>query len=189
MFAGSAAILTAGIIISLADYNIGFRLAGLGMVLTALWLFAFDVARRTARRTGLTRFIAICLLTGYLWLLVGGLLAINYGGVTAGPAYDAMLHAVFLGFVFGMIFGHAPIIFPSILDRPIRYHPFFYSYLVLLQFSLALRLAGDIFLSPEWRRWGGLLNAVALLLFLASTVVAVLTAKVDGQSKEGVREV
>ena len=33
---------------------------------------------------------------------------------SAGPRYDAMLHSIFLGFVFSMIFAHAPIILPTI---------------------------------------------------------------------------
>jgi len=39
-----------------------------------------------------------------------------FGGVLVDTAgYDAFLHAVLLGFVFAMIFGHAPIIFPAVL--------------------------------------------------------------------------
>jgi hypothetical protein len=177
LFVIAAAVLLAGPILSLFSYEAAMRLAGLGMVALALWLLRFDIARRTLRKTGLTRFIAACLFSGYVWLLVGGLLALVYGGVPAGPAYDAILHAVFLGFVFGMIFGHAPIIFPSVLGRPIQYSPFFYSYLLLLQVSLILRLLGDIFLWLPGRQWGGLLNAVVLLLFLASTAVSVLRGR------------
>lgn len=43
---------------------------------------------------------------------MSGALALMAGQQVAGPLYDAMLHTFFLGFVFGMIFGHAPIIFP-----------------------------------------------------------------------------
>ena len=63
------------------------------------------------RRTGLTRFIALNLLIGYVWLVVSGALALVAGQQAAGLIYDAMLHTLFLGFVFGMIFGHAPVIF------------------------------------------------------------------------------
>ncbi|MGB4873303.1 MAG: hypothetical protein WBP47_24850 [Candidatus Promineifilaceae bacterium] len=83
------------------------------------------------------------------------------------------MHAIFLGFVFGMIFGHAPIIFPAVLQRPIQYHPIFYLPLALLQVSLLLRLMGDLFVWPVVRQWGGLLNAIVLLLFLGITAVAI----------------
>jgi len=61
----------------------------------ALWLGLFDIARRTVRISGLPRFIAVALLSGYAWLGVAGLLAVRWGPVAAGLSYDAMLHAVF----------------------------------------------------------------------------------------------
>lgn len=147
---------------------LGTRLIGIALIGLALWLGRHDVARRTIRMQGLTRYIAACLLSGYAWLGIGGGLYLLYGPVTAGPAYDATLHAVFVGFVFAMIFGHAPIIFPSVLGLPIHYRPVFYAPLALLHASLALRLAGDVAGSLPLRRWGGLLNAAAIVLFLVS---------------------
>lgn len=151
----------------------GARLVGLGMLAIALWLARFDIARRTVRQQGLTRFIAICLLAGYFWLGVSGALRIYYGGVTGGFAYDAILHTVFLGFVISMIFGHAPIIFPSVLGRPINYRPSFYVHLILLHVSLVLRVIGDLVLTMPWRQWGAMLNVIAVLLFLIATVSSI----------------
>ena len=90
------------------------------------------------------------------------------GGVTAGPFYDALLHAVFVGFVFSMIFGHAPIIFPAVLGVPPFYRPVLYAPLALLHASLALRIVADVAGYMALRRWGGLLGAAAIVLFLAS---------------------
>ena len=73
------------------------------------------------RRTGLTRFIALNLLIGYVWLVASSMLALVAGQQAAGLLYDAMLHTLFLGFVFGMIFGHAPVIFPA-WARPSQLH-------------------------------------------------------------------
>jgi len=83
----------------------------------------YDIARRTVWRTGLTRFIAVCLRSGYGWLSVGGVLTWRFASVLAGPYYDAMLHAIFVGFVVTMIFGHAPIILPAILGRTTSPYP------------------------------------------------------------------
>ena len=117
------------------------------MVVLAGWLLRYDIARRTIRHTGLTRFIAVCLLSGYGWLGVGGALTWSFAGIMAGPYYDAMLHTVFVGFVFAMIFGHAPIIVPAILGRtPSPYHPALYGPLALLHASLLLRVTGDLLL-------------------------------------------
>jgi hypothetical protein len=142
-------------------------------VTLALWLLRNDLARRTVRKSGLTRFMAVCLLAGYGWLGMGGGLAIFFGSVSAGFRYDAILHAVYVGFVISMIFGHAPIIFPAIIGRAMPYQAVFYTHLVLLHLSLLLRVMGDLAAWLPARQWGGLLNVVALLLFLFNTVRAV----------------
>ncbi|MFQ5422231.1 MAG: hypothetical protein ACE5EY_17940, partial [Anaerolineae bacterium] len=162
-----------GILVSLFWYVNGVRIAGLGLLGIALWLFRYDIARRTIRRTGQPRFAAASLLSGYFWLAAAGLIALIFGGVPAGLRYDAMLHAVFLGFTFGMIFGHAPVIFPAIANVTMRYHPRFYLHLVLLNLTLLLRIIADLAAWPELRAWGGLLNALVLVIFLVNTVTAV----------------
>jgi hypothetical protein len=174
LFLVASAVLLGGILLGTFSYASGMRLAGLGLLALAIWLLRFDLAPRNLKQSGLVRYIAICLVSGYIWLAIGGLLAISFGGVSAGFQYDAILHTIFLGFVFSLIFGHAPIIFPSVLGISLPYSPLFYSYLVLLQFSLVLRLAGDLLLSPELRRLGGLLNGVTLLLFLLVNVITIL---------------
>ena len=94
-------------------------------------------------------------------------MALVYGGIPAGPVYDAMLHSIFLGFVFAMIFGHAPIIFPAVLGVDIQYHPRLYTPLILLHASLILRVGGELQGFGGARLWGGLLNVLAVLLYLA----------------------
>ncbi len=174
LFVIVAAVFVGGVALTLVAYTAGTQFAGLGLILLAAWLLRYDLARHNIRRRGLTRFIAICLFGGYLWLAVGGALWLVVGGAMAGPLYDAMLHAIFLGFVFAMIFGHAPLIFPAVLGRPMAYLPASYGPLIVLHGSLALRVAGDLLGQPALRRWGGLLNGVALLLFLATTAAALI---------------
>ncbi len=169
-FVVTVALMVGGSAVALAQADLGVRLAGLGMVLLALWLWRFDIARRRLGAGGQARFIALCLLSGYVWLGVAGGLALAYGGVNAGPPYDAWLHALFLGYVFTMIFGHAPIILPAVLGLPVQYRPRFYVHLVLLHLSLALRVAGDLLLWWPGRQWGGLLNVLVVLLFLGNTL-------------------
>lgn len=159
-----------------SGWYVGSRLAGVGMLALAGWLLRFDIARRTVRQRGLTRYIAWCLLLGYVWLGVGGALRVVYAGATGGPYYDAMLHAVFVGFVFSMIFGHAPIILPAVLGRPVAYSPLLYVPLLLLHTSLVLRLAGDLIFGLGVRQWGGMLNVFAILLFLFMTARGIISA-------------
>lgn len=174
LFVAATAVFLGGLLLTLFNYDWGVRLTGAGMILLSVWLMRYDLARVNLRKPGLTGYIAACLFSGYIWLGVGGLLALWYGAVSAGPIYDAILHAIFLGFVFGMIFGHAPIIFPAVLGRPLPYRPSFYLHLLLLQISLVLRITGDLFNLPVLRQWGGLFNALVLLLFLANMIVSLV---------------
>ena len=68
------------------------------------------------RATGLTRYIALCLLAGYAWLALSGVLLAMGASFDNGRAlWDAALHSILLGFVFSMVFGHAPVILPAVL--------------------------------------------------------------------------
>ena len=185
LFVLASAAIVAGLMISLGWYNLGFRLAGLGFLLLASWLLFFDIARRTIRRPGLTSYIAACLLLGFVWLGVGGLLWLIYGGgYSAGPIYDAMLHTLLIGFVFSMIFGHAPVILPGVTGRPMGYFAIFYLPLALLHLSLILRLVGDFLLLPWIRRWGGIGNGIAIVLFLVVSAIALKKGSRDSVTKE-----
>ena len=151
----------------------GPSFAGLGGL--AVWLLRYDIARQTIRQTGLTRFVAICLLSGYAWLAVGGLLGLA-GGFGTGHAWrDAALHAVFLGFVFAMVIGHAPIIFPAVMRVKISYHPVFYLPLVALHLSVLARVAGGLGEIWPLRRGAAIANGVALLLFVLTLLSRVLS--------------
>jgi hypothetical protein len=180
LFVGIVALFVAGLLLSLVAFDVGLRLAGVALIALGVWLLRYDIARCTIRQKGLTRFIAACLLPGYVWLMVGGLFWLMYGGqYMAGPYYSVMLHTLFLGFVFSMIFGHAPIIIPALLGVQISYSPLFYFHLVLLHLSLALRVGSDLLLWLPGRRWGGLLNMVVVLLFMGVTAVVAI----NGQRK------
>src|SRR5207247_5171205 len=92
---------------------LGPRLVGVGLMAVALWLLRYDVAWRSLRRVGLARFNGTALLLGYVWLGAAGLVWLLGSERVGGFWYDAMLHSVFLGFAFSMIFAHAPTIVPG----------------------------------------------------------------------------
>lgn len=165
-------ILLVGLLLVGWWFDGAVRLFGVGLTALAVWLSRHDIARRTVKQTGLTRFIAVCLLSGYAWLGLSGVAAMVYGGVPVGPQYDVILHAFFLGFVFAMIFAHAPIIFPAVLGARMTYRPLFYAHVLLLQATLLVRLVGDAAGWGAGRQIGGLLNALTLVLFLVNTVTA-----------------
>src|SRR5690554_4044750 len=182
-FLAVTAILLATLAISFqapVPGTIGF---GASLILLTLWLARYDIAKRTARMPGLTRFIAICLLSAYGWLALSGLIMVTRGGLQLGTlSYDAALHGITLGFVFGMVFGHAPIILPSVLKLKVVYSLVFYLHLALLQASLLLRVLGDLGEIVELRSWGGLLNAVAILVFMVNTLTGVLRGRNKGRT-------
>ncbi len=137
------------------------RALGCVLVLLALWLLAFDLARVTIRQDRLPRYVAACLLAGYCWLGLGGAL------MAFAVAYDAALHAIFVGFVFSMVLGHAPVILPAVLRVRFPYHAALYAPLLLLHLSLAVR----VFVSAPAGAWG---NAAAIALFLATALGLIL---------------
>jgi hypothetical protein len=161
-----------------ASFPWGAAVFAAGMLALAAWLGRQDIARRTVRGVGLTRFIAVCLLGGYLWLAAGAIVVLVAGGFAPGTrAYDAALHMWTLGFVFAMVFGHAPIIFPAVLRVAVPYHAMFYVPLALLHLSVLVRVVGDAIGIFGWIRTGGLLGAIALAAFIVSTAGAVVRGR------------
>lgn len=166
-FVGSLSFFVSGMLVSLFALPLGLQISGVGLIALSLWLLSFDVARKTIRQKGLTRFVAACLLPGYGWLLTAGVLWLSWPTYfSGGPLYDAQLHLVLIGFVVSLIFGHALLIVPAIISTQIPYRPSLYVPLILLHSSLLLRVSGDLLFFPAIRAWGGLLNEVAILLFL-----------------------
>ncbi len=153
--------------------SVGLALVGGALMALSLWLLRHDIVLRTVRQRGLTRYIALSLLAGYLWLLIGGVLGLAGGFVVGSPWRDACLHALFLGFVFSMVFGHAPIIVPAVTKARVAYHPFFYVPLAALHGTLVLRLVGDLAGAAPLRAAAGIGNALSLALFVATLLVAV----------------
>lgn len=167
-------ISISGLFISFLNLDLAIRILGAGLIAFTAWLIKFDIARQTVKNTGLTRFIAVCLLSGYFWLAVSGFIGVYAGSSLIGTTlYDSFLHSFFLGFTFSMIFGHALIIIPAVLKIKMSYSPRFYAHLLFLHLSLLLRIIGGLFSIISLTKAGGLLNALVLLLFIVNTVSSV----------------
>ncbi len=173
-----------GAVLVLAEPDLGVRLAGLGLIGQALWLARFDIARRTIKTTGATRYMAVALLAGYAWLIVAGVVWVVQGSLLgAGFGYDAMVHAIFIGFVFSMVFAHAPVIVPAVLGVPLPYRPAFYAPLALLHLGLAVRLIGGEAGSLDAWQWGGVASEVAILAFVALAAATAIRARRRGPAR------
>lgn len=177
-FAAICAVLLLAIPLAIWLPQAGWILLAASLLALSIWLALKDIARRTIRESGLTRYIAAALLAGYFWLAIGALIALSDSAFAPGrPAYDAALHAWFLGFVFSMVFGHAPIIAPALLRVTLPYSAWFYLPLAVLHLSLAERIAGDLLQQHAMRERGAAANAVALALFIVTIVIAAVSRR------------
>jgi hypothetical protein len=173
-FTAAVGTYVATLLFMIVDAPLGVRLSGLGMLAMTAWLLRHDVAWLTIRRPGLPRYAAACLLTGYVWLGVAGFIVVSTPQLWAGLTYDAYLHAVLLGFVFSMIFAHAPFIVPGIVGRQVGYISVAWLPLVLLHASVVARIVGDLLPSQDLRLWAGLLSALAILLYGVVLVIGLV---------------
>jgi hypothetical protein len=150
----------------------GNWMLSISIALTALWLLKFDMAFKSIRNKGQHRYSGLLLITGYAWLFITALTILVQPHFAFG--YDAFLHSFFLGFVFAMIFSHAPIILPAIAKLPIKiYRPVLYVWFVLLQLSLIVRIIADLFGDITCRKYAGLTNGITIIIFFINVAVIV----------------
>ena len=163
---GAVGVALAGSAIAWASPELGARVAGLGNLLIAVWLIRFDIARRTIRLGGVTRYMAAGLLLGYVWLAVSGVFWMLSGLSAGASTYDAALHTLFLGFVMSMIMAHAPIVIPALAGLAFPFHPSLWVPLILFHVTVVIRVAGGLTGSFEVKKWGAMLNAIVLTLIV-----------------------
>ena len=164
---GVIAAMLAGAAWSGVSLPVGGLVYGAALLALAIWLGAFDIARRTLFAPGLSRYMALCLLMGYGWLAVGGT---AWAATALGlPVRDVALHALGLGFIFSMIMGHAPVILPAVAGVKLRFGWYFYLPLAALHLSVAVRLGFGL-VDLQARAAGALFNAAAIVLFAATVI-------------------
>lgn len=135
------------------------------MALLAAWLLRWDVATRQWRAKGWAGHTALCLVVGYGWLTVAAVLGLL--------GHTIAWHALWLGFVMAMVFGHAPIMLPALAGwRP---EPTRWALLPLgvLGASLALRVVASVTGWAYGLAAAGTGHALAFVLFGAVMVRAV----------------
>ncbi|WP_203561355.1 hypothetical protein [Ideonella livida] len=135
------------------------------MVGLAVWLLCFDVARLQWRAPAWAGHTARCLGVGYLWLGLAAVLGL------AGVA--GAWHVLWLGFVWAMVFGHAPLMLPTLAGWRPRHTAWALLPLAVMGLSLGLRLAAEAWAGPDLRAAAGLGHALAWLLFGGVMAMAV----------------
>lgn len=185
LFVAGVALLAAGAALTLTD-TLGAAVYGTALLTLAAWLVRHDVVRHTIRQRGQTRFMATCMAAGYAWLGIAGALLLVLPPATTTFGYDAALHAVLIGFVLSMVFGHALIILPAVARVRIAYRPWLYLPLAVLHLSVALRVGGDILAEDTVRAWSGPLTLVALVGFVALIVTGIARKRPAARAGAGV---
>lgn len=146
--------------------RLGMKAAGIGMTLAGGWFLMHDPARTRWRNGGLAGYIAVCMISSYVWLAVSGVLSFVFAGIVSGPLYDAFIHTFFLGFLMFMVFGHGPVLVPSLLGLFLNMRKSLWAVPLLLHASLLLRVLGNMWNEGMWRKVGGLLNVGVIAYFL-----------------------
>jgi hypothetical protein len=151
-----------------------------GLVGSALWLLRYDVACRTVRQPGVAGFAAACMIAGHFWLMAAGVLLLAAPPAAAVFSHDAVVHAIGIGFVMSMVFGHAPMILPAVTGVRIAFTRFAYLPLALLHLSLMLRVGADLSERIELRAASGAITVIALLGYVATILIATRLARRPG---------
>ncbi len=160
--------------ILLPYHSTGKIITGAGMILMASWLLHYDIARKSAKATGIHRFTGMLLLAGYFWLAISGIFMLFEFNILF--QYDAMLHSFFLGFTFSMIFAHAPIIFPGVAGLAMRpYHKSLVYWGILLQVGIVCRMIADVTMHTDGRQYAGILNVLVILGFFVNLVIIIIS--------------
>lgn len=156
--------------------GVGYPLLGVVVVALTAWLAANDVANKMIRTTGHTRFMAACMLAGYGWLLVAGMVWIGGPAFMGGP-YDAVIHAVFIGFTISMIMAHSSVILPAVIRRPLPYRPVMWVAALVVHGGLVARIwLGDLLGIPLAHTVGGVANVVGVAGFFVIALGSALVA-------------
>lgn len=149
--------------------RLGMGIASIGM---ALWLMKFDMAKISMRKSGQHKYIGTGLMVGYFWFLFFGIILCFIPH--HANFYDLFLHSFFLGFAFSMIWAHAPIILPAVLNvKAELYHPILWIGWWLFQLSLAVRIISTFTGSQPFRFWSAIINGWTILMIFVTMAVLI----------------
>ena len=152
----------------------GSVILGVILALVSIWLLRHDLIGVTIRKKGLTRFVAVGLLTGYFSLLLASLFLLLFN--IQPLYYDIIVHLFFIGFVFSMIFAHGPIILPGILGVSVKpYSRLLYLWLGMIHVSLIIRVFGNILLLVDMKKISGILTGASIIGYFITVAYLVIT--------------
>lgn len=170
-FVANEIVIVVLVAYSIFDTNLALRFLGVVNFLLAVWFLQNDLARKTIKSREPARYSALAMLVGYFWLGIGNLLLL----ISPSELWGEGVHSITLGFVFSMVFAHAPIIFPSVGRFNFNFSKILYIPLVCLHISVATRLFAHIF--PKIKSFALYFNFLALIFFFALFITLVVRSK------------
>jgi hypothetical protein len=155
-------------------HSYGNWLMGTSAIMISFWLLHFDMAKIASKKADQFKYIGIGLRVGYVWLTLHGIILCFF---EPHPLYyDLYIHTFFLGFTFSMIWSHAPIILPMVLNiRQSPYHPILWAGWAVFQLTLLGRVIVSLIGLAEWRTIFGMLNGwTIIVMFVLMAVITIL---------------
>lgn len=162
-------------------HGLGNWLMGASVIFISFWLLHYDMAKIASKKENQFKYIGVGLRIGYIWLTLHGIILCFME--SHAMHYDLYLHTFFLGFTFSMIWTHAPIILPMVLNiRHNPYHPVLWFPWGVFQLTLIGRIAFSILSLNDLRQIFGVINGWSILfmfvLMATITIVKVVKDKI-----------
>lgn len=158
----------------------GYPLSALCLAALLVLMLRHDTARRTYKAHGVTGFMGVCMISAYSWALVacGIWLLVPFGGLGSSTLWwDMALHALAIGFVMAMVAAHVCVIVPSIIRRPMPFHPVLWGAFILYQAGLLLRLLGTVRNSTPIWQIGDVVAIFGMIAMMLSVITMLVLAR------------
>lgn len=163
---GESSALVIGLLLTLLSPPFGYPILGLALAALVIDVAIHDVARNTARLSGLPRLAGWAMLLGHGWALIPAVMWVIAPPQFSGWGYDAGIHALSIGFVMSMVVAHAPVIIPAVARRELPYHRAMWVVLILFHLALFTRIIGDVRADTGIWQLGGALGVATFLVFI-----------------------
>lgn len=160
----------------------GNWIMGAAAIFISFWLLHFDMAKIASKKSHQFKYIGIGLRVGYVWLTLNGIILLFLE--QHALYYDLYLHTFFLGFTFSMIWAHAPIILPMVLNiKESPYHGMLWPFWILFQVSLLGRVLTSLTGMGSLRTIFGVVNGWSIVLLFVMMAGIVLVKVLTGKFK------
>lgn len=165
------------LIVQCLNPDIGYPLLGLALAALLVAMISHDIARGTWNHGGLPGFMGTCMMSAYGWGLIAACIWVFAPMSGNGYWTDFALHALAIGFIVTMVIAHVCMIVPSIIHRPLPFHPVLWAAWTVLQLGLALRCMGTVRNMTMLWKIGDAFSVLGMLMMMLSVVLLAVFGK------------